>query len=178
MCGDTLASLIKDAVRMRLMSDVPLGAFLSGGIDSSTVVGLYEPGASEPVQTFSIGFEDDTYNELPYAEAVAKHFGTRHHSEVLRPDIAGLAEQLVLQMDEPFADTSIFPNLLGIKLASRHVKVALSGDGGDELFAGYDTYPRTTTGQRIMRVSGLSASAHLCRRFAELAAASARQKGD
>jgi asparagine synthase (glutamine-hydrolysing) len=95
---------------------------------------------SEPVQTFSIGFEDDTYDEVPYANAVAKHFGTNHHVEMLKPDITSLVEQLVPHHDEPFADTSIFPTYLVSKLASQKVKVVLSGDGGDELFAGYDTY--------------------------------------
>jgi asparagine synthase (glutamine-hydrolysing) len=139
-CAEILSGLMNDAVRIRLISDVPLGAFLSGGIDSSTIVGYMSQSMNSPVQTFSIGFEDDTYNELPYAEAVAKHFKTTHHVEVLKPDYASLAEQLVCQHDEPFADTSIFPTFLVSKVASQKVKVVLSGDGGDELFAGYDTY--------------------------------------
>lgn len=139
-CAEILASLIKESVRMRLMSDVPLGAFLSGGIDSSTIVGYMSQSMREPVQTFSIGFEEDTYNELPYAEVVAKHFCTDHHVEILKPDYSNLAEQLVVQFDEPFADTSLFPTFLVSKVASHKVKVVLSGDGGDELFAGYDTY--------------------------------------
>ena len=139
-CAEVLAGLMKEAVRMRLISDVPLGAFLSGGIDSSGVVGYMSQLSSTPVETFSIGFQDATYNELPYAEAVARHFGTHHRFEVLNPDVASLAEQLVQHHDEPFADTSIFPTYLVSKLARQHVKVALSGDGGDELFAGYDTY--------------------------------------
>jgi asparagine synthase (glutamine-hydrolysing) len=139
-CAEILSGLIKESVRLRLISDVPLGAFLSGGIDSSSIVGYMSQGAAAPVQTFSIGFEDDTYSELPYAEMVANQFGTKHHVEVLKSDHADLAEQLVAQFDEPFADTSIFPTFLVSKLASRAVKVVLSGDGGDELFAGYDTY--------------------------------------
>lgn len=139
-CTEALAELIQDAVRIRLVSDVPLGAFLSGGIDSSTVVAYMSQFSSEPVQTFSIGFEDDTYNELPYAEAVARRFETDHHFQVLNPNIADLAESLVRHQDEPFADTSIFPTYLVSKLARDSVKVVLSGDGGDELFAGYDTY--------------------------------------
>jgi asparagine synthase (glutamine-hydrolysing) len=139
-CAEALAELIRDAVRIRLMSDVPLGAFLSGGIDSSTIVAYMSQLSSEPVQTFSIGFEDDTYNELAYAQLVANHFGTNHHAQVLNPDIAVLAEKLVAHQDEPFADTSIFPTYLVSKLARETVKVVLSGDGGDELFAGYDTY--------------------------------------
>lgn len=149
-CAETLADLINDAVRIRLISDVPLGAFLSGGIDSSTVVGFMRQNMPEPVETFSIGFEEDTYNELPYANAVAKHFGTHHHVEVLQPDIVSLAEQLVYHHDEPFADTSIFPTYLVSKLASSQVKVVLSGDGGDELFAGYDTY----LAERVSRYYG------------------------
>lgn len=139
-CGEILSDLIKESVRLRLISDVPLGAFLSGGIDSSIIVGYMSESANEPVQTFSIGFEDDTYNELPYAEVVAKHFGTKHHVEVLNSAHTDLTEQLVAHFDEPFADTSVFPTFLVSKLASREVKVVLSGDGGDELFAGYDTY--------------------------------------
>jgi asparagine synthase (glutamine-hydrolysing) len=139
-CAEILSSLIKESVRLHLISDVPLGAFLSGGIDSSTIVGYMSQSASEPVRTFSIGFEDDTYNELPHAEAVAKHFGTKHHFEVLKSDHTDLTEELVAHFDEPFADTSVFPTFLVSKLASREVKVVLSGDGGDELFAGYDTY--------------------------------------
>jgi asparagine synthase (glutamine-hydrolysing) len=139
-CAEILSGLIKESVRLRLISDVPLGAFLSGGIDSSTIVGYMSQSATRPVQTFSIGFEDDTYNELPYAAAVAKHFGTKHHAEVLQSDHTDLTEKLVSHFDEPFADTSVFPTFLVSELASREVKVVLSGDGGDELFAGYDTY--------------------------------------
>lgn len=139
-CAEKLSGLIEDAVRIRLMSDVPLGATLSGGMDSSTIVGFMSQQVTEPVQTFSIGFEDDSYNELPDAELVSEHFSTCHHSEILRPEIASLVENLVLHQDEPFADTSIFPSYLVSKLASRNVKVVLSGDGGDEVFAGYDTY--------------------------------------
>lgn len=139
-CAEILAGLMKEAVGMRLISDVPLGAFLSGGIDSSSVVGYMSQFGSKPVQTFSIGFQDATYNELPYAQAVADHFGAQHRFEVLNPDVSSLAEELVQHHDEPFADTSIFPTYLVSKLAREHVKVALSGDGGDELFAGYDTY--------------------------------------
>jgi asparagine synthase (glutamine-hydrolysing) len=165
-CGEILSGLIKESVRLRLISDVPLGAFLSGGIDSSTIVGYMSQSANEPVRTFSIGFEDDTYNELPYAEVVAKHFGTKHHVEVLKSDFSDLTEQLVTHFDEPFADTSIFPTFLVSKIASREVKVVLSGDGGDELFAGYDTYraekldqyyrylPRPLRQQVLPRIAG------------------------
>jgi len=165
-CEEILSGLIKESVRLRLISDVPLGAFLSGGIDSSIIVGYMSQSASEPVRTFSIGFEDDTYNELPYAAVVAKHFGTKHHVEVLKSDYTDLTEQLVAHFDEPFADTSIFPTYLVSKIASHEVKVVLSGDGGDELFAGYDTYlaeklnryygylPRPLRQQVLPRIAG------------------------
>ena len=139
-CAEALASLIEDAVRLRLVSDVPLGAFLSGGIDSSSIVANMSRMVSNPVQTFSIGFEDDTYNELPDAQVAAEHFGTLHRTQVINPDITGLAEKLIRHLDEPLADFSIFPTFLVSQLASQSVKVVLSGDGGDELFAGYDTY--------------------------------------
>lgn len=139
-CVEALAELIGDAVRLRLVSDVPLGAFLSGGIDSSTVVGFMDEALAAPVRTFSIGFEDETYNELPYARAVAAHFGTDHREEILLPDITDLAKRLVGHLDEPLGDFSIFPTYLVSRLASHSVKVVLSGDGGDELFGGYDTY--------------------------------------
>ena len=150
-CAEALSSLINEAVKIRLMSDVPLGAFLSGGIDSSTIVGYMSQNMSNPVQTFSIGFEDDTYDEVPYANAVAKHFETNHHVEILQPDIESLVKQLVPHHDEPFADTSIFPTFLVSKLARQNVTVILSGDGGDELFAGYDTY----IAQKVDRYYGL-----------------------
>ncbi|NIM92797.1 MAG: asparagine synthase (glutamine-hydrolyzing) [Anaerolineales bacterium] len=139
-CAEFLHELIYDAVQMRLVSDVPLGAFLSGGIDSSTVVACMSEAVSYPVRTFSIGFEDASYNELPYARKVATHFRTDHTEEILKPDIATLAEHLANQLDEPFADFSIFPTYLVSRLARQSVKVVLSGDGGDELFGGYDTY--------------------------------------
>lgn len=153
-CAEILSGLIKEAVRGHLVSDVPLGAFLSGGIDSSTVVGYMSQAMSDPVQTFSIGFDDQTYNELPYAKAVAEQFGTKHHVEVLNPDYVSLAEGLVTQFDEPFADTSVFPTFLVSKMASQKVKVVLSGDGGDELFAGYDTYRAEKMSQYYGRLPG------------------------
>ena len=139
-CAEALVELIRDAVRLRLVSDVPLGALLSGGIDSSTVVAFMSQASTAPVQTFSIGFADETYNELPHARTVAAHFGTDHYEEILQPDIASLAERVVGHLGEPFGDFSIFPSYLVSKLASRSVKVVLSGDGGDEIFGGYETY--------------------------------------
>lgn len=138
--AEMLTELIDDAVRMQLVSDVPLGAFLSGGIDSSTVVSSMSRASSSPVKTFSIGFDDATYNELPYARKVAQSYTTEHTEEILEPDIAGIAERLVRHLDEPFGDFSIFPTYLVSQVARRKVKVVLSGDGGDELFGGYDAY--------------------------------------
>ena len=137
---EVLLELVDGAVRMQLMSDVPLGAFLSGGIDSSSVVASMSKSSSTPVKTFSIGFDDATYDELPYARAVAKRYETEHTEEILDPDIVDLVERLVPHLDEPFGDFSIFPTYLVSEVARRHVKVVLSGDGGDELFGGYDTY--------------------------------------
>lgn len=137
---ERLRELIASAVQMQLVSDVPLGAFLSGGIDSSTVVAFMNGQGNGPVPTFSIGFKEATYNELPYAEVVAQQFGADHQVEIVQSDAVDLAAQLVRHMDEPLADFSIFPTYLVSQLARRSVKVALSGDGGDELFGGYDTY--------------------------------------
>lgn len=138
--AEMLRELIDEAVRMQLMSDVPLGAFLSGGIDSSTVVAAMARSSDAAVKTFSIGFDDATYNELPYARAVARRYATDHTEEILQPDIADLAERLIRHLDEPFGDFSIFPTYLVSQVARQKVKVVLSGDGGDELFGGYDTY--------------------------------------
>ena len=133
-------ALLKESVRRRLMSDVPLGAFLSGGIDSSSIVALMSELMDAPVKTFSIGFEDQSYNELKYARIVAEHFGTEHYEEIITPDAVKLVKKIIRYLDEPFADVSVFPTYLVSDLARKHVTVVLSGDGGDELFAGYDWY--------------------------------------
>jgi len=138
--GERLAGLMEDSVRLRLVSDVPLGAFLSGGIDSSIVVAQMARLMNQPVKTFSIGFKESSYNELPYARAVAKRYGTEHHEFTVEAKALELTEKLVGQLDEPFGDFSIFPTYLVSKIARDFVTVTLSGDGGDELFAGYDTY--------------------------------------
>ncbi len=145
---EALVELIRDAVDIRLMADVPLGAFLSGGLDSSTIVSFMSELMDRPVQTFSIGFGDPTYNELPYARMVAEAYGTNHYEEFLEADIHDMALQLVSQFDEPFGDFSIFPTFLVSQVARRFVTVALSGDGGDELFGGYDTYVAQGVEQR------------------------------
>ena len=128
------------SVRRRLMADVPLGAFLSGGIDSSIIVGLMARQSAAGVHTFSMGFEDRSYDELTYARAVADRFATVHREERITPDILGLVERIAAAYDEPFGDVSAFPTFLLSAVARRDVTVALSGDGGDELFAGYDHY--------------------------------------
>jgi asparagine synthase (glutamine-hydrolysing) len=132
---DQVDAAVADSVRKQLVSDVPLGAFLSGGVDSSLVVA-----AMGEAQTFSIGFDDPTYNETQWSERVAQHLGVHHHVEIIQPHVLELFERLMVHMDDPIADVSIFPTYLVSRLAAGHVKVALSGDGGDELFGGYETY--------------------------------------
>ena len=134
--------LLKEAVQARLMSEVPLGAFLSGGIDSSIVVGLMSSMMSQPVKTFSIGFEEEDYSELPYARQVAQRFGTDHHEFIVRPDLVEALPRLVWAYDEPFADPSMLPTYYVSRLAREHVTVVLTGDGGDEIFGGYTRYAR------------------------------------
>jgi asparagine synthase (glutamine-hydrolysing) len=135
-----LDSALTDAVRSHLMSDVPLGAFLSGGVDSSTVVALMAQTAGARVKTFSIGFDVPEFDELEHARRVARHFDTDHHEFVVKPDAIGILERLVWHFDEPFADSSAIPTWYVSEIARRHVTVVLSGDGGDELFGGYDRY--------------------------------------
>src|SRR5947209_13867606 len=142
-------ALLKEAVEVRLMSEVPLGAFLSGGVDSSVVVGLMSSMMSQPVKTFSIGFEEDDYSELPYARQIANNFGTDHHEFLVRPDLVSVLPQLAWAYDEPFGDASVLPTYYVSKLAREHVTVALSGDGGDEIFGGYMSYQRELSISRI-----------------------------
>src|SRR5216684_4219064 len=135
-------TMLKEAVEVRLMSEVPLGAFLSGGVDSSTVVGLMSQLMSQPVKTFSIGFEEDDFIELVYARQGAKKFGTEHHKFIVRPDLVAVLPQLACAYDKPFADSSMLPTYYVSKLAREHVTVVLTGDGGDEMFGGYKHYER------------------------------------
>jgi asparagine synthase (glutamine-hydrolysing) len=135
-----LRALLQAAVARRLISDVPLGVFLSGGLDSSSIVALMTRVSNERPRTFSIGFEEKTFSELDYAQVVACRFDTDHHVEILKPDANDLIETIANILDEPFADASALPTYLVSRMARQNVTVALAGDGGDELFAGYDWY--------------------------------------
>src|SRR6185312_15449584 len=137
---ERLRSEMTDAVRIRLRSDVPLGAFLSGGMDSAAVLALMTKQSSRPVKTFTIGFGDPAYDELTDARSTAEHFGAEHHVQIVTPDCVRVAETLAYHYDEPFADASAIPTFHVAELARKHVTVCLSGDGGDELFAGYTPY--------------------------------------
>jgi asparagine synthase (glutamine-hydrolysing) len=139
-CLAELESELAEAVRIRLISDVPLGALLSGGVDSSTVVALMSRFSSKPVKTFSIGFRHADFNEAGYARIVAKHFGTEHHELIVEPKVWETLDILTRVLEEPFADSSILPTYFVSCLARQHVTVALAGDAGDEVFAGYDRY--------------------------------------
>jgi asparagine synthase (glutamine-hydrolysing) len=137
---EAIRDKVEEAVRSHLIADVPLGAFLSGGLDSSAVVACSAGASLGPLQTFSIGFAEETFSELPYAREVACRFGTQHTEEVVTPDAISLLDELTYYYDEPFADSSAVPTFLVARLASRRVKVVLSGDGGDEAFGGYARY--------------------------------------
>lgn len=139
---EQLIEQLEDAVKVRLVSDVPFGAFLSGGIDSSVVAVLMARNLGQPVNTFTIGFKEAAFNELPDARAVAEHIGSRHHELIVEADAVTMLKDLVWYFDEPFGDSSAIPSYLVAKLASAHVKMVLSGDGGDELFAGYSRYQK------------------------------------
>ncbi len=135
-----LGTLLEDAVRVRMRSDVPLGALLSGGIDSTLVVALMARAGMGRIQTFSIGFEEAAYDESPHAARVAQHLGTDHHERIVRPDVAAILPRLVWHHGEPFADSSALPTFMLAEMTRQSVTVALGGDGGDESFAGYDRY--------------------------------------
>jgi len=152
--AERLLELLKAAVQRHLISDVPLGVLCSGGIDSSSMVAIVSKWFNQRVKTFSIGFEEDTFNELKYARIVAEMFQTDHHEELVRPDAAGLLPKLAWHLDEPFADHSAIPTYYVSKLARRDVTVVLSGDGGDEMFAGYETYGAHRYARLLRRLPG------------------------
>lgn len=149
--AEELRDLLSDSVRMRLVSDVPLGILLSGGIDSSTIAALAVRHAEERVKTFSIGFEEDSFDESKYARRVAKHLGTEHYEEKLSAATAGdLIAEIGIWLDEPMSDGSLIPTFLLAQFVRKHVTVALGGDGGDELFAGYPMYYAHTVAAKYM----------------------------
>jgi asparagine synthase (glutamine-hydrolysing) len=152
--GEAIREAIRRATRRRLISDVPLGAFLSGGVDSSAVVAAMAEASSEPVKTFSIGFATSRpeFNELPYARLVARKFGTDHHEEIVEPDVVGELPKVVRAFGEPFADPTALPTFRLAELTRRQVTVALTGDGGDEAFGGYDRYAANLLLARLDRL--------------------------
>lgn len=153
--AEAYEELLRDAVRMQRVSDVPLGAFLSGGIDSTSVVAYLAEGGGAPVKTFTIGFDDSEADERGYARRAANHFNTNHTERIMQPDLAGMSADLVQYFGEPFADSSAIPTWLVSQLAREQVTVVLSGDGGDELFAGYAWLHNTL---RVRRFAAMPAA--------------------
>jgi asparagine synthase (glutamine-hydrolysing) len=150
--GERTIEILREAVRVRLMSEVPLGAFLSGGIDSSAVVALMAEESSKPVKTFSIGFEEQDFSELHHARRVAEHVGADHHEFIVRPDALEVLPILVEHYGEPYADSSAIPTYYVARETRKHVTVALNGDGGDESFAGYERYAAMRLAERYHRI--------------------------
>jgi asparagine synthase (glutamine-hydrolysing) len=168
--AEQLEALLRECIQSHLMSDVPFGAFLSGGLDSSTIVALMSQFLNEPVKTYSVGFEGDAevFSELPYARLVARKYHTDHHEVFVRPNhLTDLAEKVIWHLDQPIADEAALANYMVAELASRQVKMVLTGEGGDELFAGYARYagerlsPLFRYAPRAVRSITLAASTHL-----------------
>ena len=149
---ERLVHELTESVRLRMISDVPLGAFLSGGIDSSTIVALMSRFSSGPVKTFSIGFEEESHNELPYARMVAELYATDHHEFVVKPDAVEIIPDLVWHYNQPYADSSAIPTYYLAKMTRQHVTVALNGDAGDENFAGYERYAANRLAARYQQL--------------------------
>jgi asparagine synthase (glutamine-hydrolysing) len=152
--SEEIVARLEEAVRLRLISDVPLGAFLSGGIDSGAVVAMMSRLSGGSVKTFCIGFEEPEYDELRFSRQVAERFGTDHHELVVRPDAAAILPKLAWHYDEPFADSSAVPTYYVAQMTRQHVTVALNGDGGDESFGGYDRYVASNLAASVDRLPG------------------------
>jgi asparagine synthase (glutamine-hydrolysing) len=148
---EQLLAVLRESVKGHLLSDVPLGAFLSGGLDSGAVVAMMSESATDPVSTFTMGFKEEEYNEMPRARTIAQRFGTSHHEQIVAAEPAKLLGQLAGFYDQPFPDHSSIPTYYVSQLARQHVKVVLSGDGGDETFAGYSRYRRQQSLEKIRR---------------------------
>src|SRR6266702_3550330 len=153
--GERAIEILRDAVRVRLMSEVPLGAFLSGGIDSSAVVALMSEESSERIKTFSIGFDEQDFSELRHARRVAEHVGADHHEFIVRPDALEVLPTLIEHYGEPYADSSAIPTYYVSRETRRYVTVALNGDGGDEGFAGYERYVAMSLAERYNKFPAL-----------------------
>jgi len=163
--GERVVELLREAVRVRLMSEVPLGAFLSGGIDSSAIVALMAQESSEQVKTFSIGFDEQDFSELHHARRVAEHVGADHHEFIVRPNAMEILPTLVEHYGEPFADSSAIPSYYVSRETRQYVTVALNGDGGDECFAGYQRYAAMSLAQKFGALPGAGAIASVARAF-------------
>src|SRR5688500_15749799 len=153
--GERAIEILRDAVRVRLMSEVPLGAFLSGGIDSSAVVALMSQEMSQPVKTFSIGFEEQDFSELHHARRIAEHVGAQHHEFIVRPDAVEILPTLVEHDDEPYADSSPGHTYRAARETRRTVTVAVDGDGGDASFGGYERYAAMRLGEEYHKLPRL-----------------------
>ena len=151
---EEIRETIRRATKRRMIADVPVGAFLSGGVDSSAIVAAMAEQSSEPVKTFSIGFDHQPFNELPFAKQIAEQFATDHHEFVIKPEAVDLIPRIVRQYGEPFADSSAIPSFYVSELTRRHVTVALNGDGGDESFGGYNRYVSNLVSGRLARLPG------------------------